>query len=119
MANDTKLVCIITGKALVCAKDYYDKKVKAANSEDKLKRTYVCRDAKKLLKRGYSVDECRSMLNVTTDVQEISKELLAEILEAEKITDKRRILSDFDTILSIAGAGTDPEVKEFIDNLGT
>lgn len=114
---DTKLTCRITGKSLVCAKEYFAKKVESAGSEEKLRRTYVCRDAKKLLKRGYSVPEIRNMLNVTEDLPPISEETLAEIFEAEKIVNERRILSNFETILNFTGQDTDPEVKEFIAKL--
>ena len=46
-----KLICNITGKSLFASKDYYDKKVVKAGSEEILHHTYMCQDAKMLLKK--------------------------------------------------------------------
>lgn len=114
-----KLVCNITGQTLVASKDYYAKKLEHANNDiAALDRTYICRKAKSLIKRGYSVEDIRKMLNINPKtVNDISPEHLTEILEADKSLDVQRILSNFDTVSSLVANNTDPEVKRFIDML--
>ena len=59
-----KLFCNITGKQLFASKDYYQKKVDAAGSEEILHNTYICREAKNLLKKGYSIEDIRNTIEV-------------------------------------------------------
>ncbi len=59
-----KLTCVVTGKALVDTKQYYERKVKKVGNEEELHRTYVCREAKNLLIKGYDVDKIREMIKI-------------------------------------------------------
>lgn len=59
-----KLICQITGKPLFASKEYFDKKVKKAGSEEDLHRTYVCRSALTLLKKGYTIEDIRDSVEV-------------------------------------------------------
>ena len=47
-----KLTCIITGRVLTIANSYYSKKLEKAGDEDKLHSTYICKEAKKLVRLG-------------------------------------------------------------------
>ena len=46
-----KLTCVITGRTLVASLAYYERKVERAGDEDKLKATYICKEAKDLIKK--------------------------------------------------------------------
>ena len=47
-----KLICQVTGKPLLAAVDYYNKKLaKVDGDEDTLHATYICQAAKKFLKK--------------------------------------------------------------------
>ena len=60
-----KLICQVTGKPLMAAVDYYNKKLtKVEGDEDELHATYICQAAKKFLKKGYSVQETRDAVGI-------------------------------------------------------
>jgi len=48
MAN--KLQCIVSGKTVLLADSYFQSKVDKAGSEDKLRETYISREAKSYLR---------------------------------------------------------------------
>ena len=109
----TKLVCNITGKALFASKDYYSKKVEKAGTEESLHNTYVCKDAKNLLKKGYKIDDIRIALNVD---REFKSKLTDE--EAKDITGSTSSLRLNNVEQpGIAIIKTDPDVKQFIKNI--
>jgi len=65
MSKKTRtLTCKVTGKQLYASKDYYAKKVEAAGSEKLLHDTYICREAKSLAKKGYSIADIRESLEI-------------------------------------------------------
>ena len=55
----TKLTCIVTGKQLLATKEYYARKVEKSGSEEELHRSYVCREAKNMIKQGTTVSRVR------------------------------------------------------------
>lgn len=111
-----ELKCVLTGKILNAAKEYYNSKVeKFAGDEDKMLRTYVSRKALALLKRGYSVEKIRELLAPDEDLPEIPENLIQEILESNKISSlkfENREGTDLDI-----GSKTDPLVLEYIDTI--
>lgn len=103
-----QICCVITGKTITVSNEYFDKKVSDFGSEEKLNSLYVSRQAKNLLKRGYSSKEIRSLLKITKQLPDISSDKVKEIL---KITD------DDNNLDKINIKKSDPEVEEFIKNL--
>lgn len=113
----TKLRCIVTGKQLLATKEYYKRKVEKAGNEQELHRTYVCREAKNMIKQGTSVDRVRDILNVDrSTVGEVPQDVIDEIIQGNTKTNFRRI-NNLVNINSMMNTATDPEVREYIDRL--
>lgn len=112
-----KLICIVTGRSLLATRDYFDRKVEKAGSEEKLHQTYVCKEVKDMLLKGYSVDKIREMLKIdTSDLNdEISQETLDSIINTGKSSYRK--VNIFNTSTTLLNLKTDPEVKQLIDNL--
>ena len=113
-----KLTCIITGRSLLATRDYYDRKVTKIGSEEKLQKTYACKEAKDLLIKGYTIDKIRDVLNINTDnVSEVSQDVINEILNQSSKTFVRRINTTIPITNNMVNPKTDPDVKEFIQNI--
>lgn len=117
-ANRTnKLTCIVTGKKLIATKEYYARKVEKSGGEEELHRTYICREAKNMLKQGTSVDRVREILDVNDEsLQDVPQDVIDEILQSNTRTNFRRI-NNLVSINSMMNTSTDPEVREYIDRL--
>jgi len=116
-----KLKCIVTGKVLFATADYYSRKLERASGDvDKLHNTYVCKEAKNLLKQGYRVDSIREMLTVTDDsLGDVNDDIIKDILAAGK-TYLRGITSEqVPGLVNNVVHKTDPDVKEFLDRITT
>lgn len=111
-----KIICIVTGKSLTIADSYYKKKVDKAGSEEKLHETYICKEAKKLLKLGNAYKKVREILDCDKNLPELDDNLINELIFGNK---KRKISieTDFATLTSITHNQTDPDVKVFINKL--
>lgn len=107
-----KLTCIITGKSVVINKDYYDKKVSEAGSEQALHETYACKQAKSLLKRGYSVSEIRKLLNATDATNQVSDATIRKI-----VSNNKDVINTLDNVSSFSAIQTDDDVKQYINML--
>ena len=108
-----KLACNITGKVLFAGKDYYSKKVTKAGTEEALHRTYVCKEAKDLLKRGYNIEDVRIALNVDKTVK-------CNLLDCDidRIMDNKSSMR-INTIepQRVGVIKTDPGVERFIQSI--
>ncbi len=110
--SSRKLVCNITGKTLHAAKQYYDKKIEKAGSEEALHSSYICRDARALLKKGYNVQQIRDALNVSDKfVSTITDE------DAKSLSNTSSLRLNNDNQNTIGIIKTDPDVKKFIENI--
>tara|TARA_A100001015_G_C14939122_1_gene691793 strand:+ start:375 stop:734 length:360 start_codon:yes stop_codon:yes gene_type:complete len=110
-----KLTCIVTGRVLVATHDYYEKKVTAAGSEDELQKSYICKEAKKLLLKGYDVSTTRSMLNITEDLPPVDDYIVSNLT-----TNTSKYLKNtttYTTASSIINARTDSSLEELLSNL--
>jgi hypothetical protein len=115
--KNNKLKCIITGRQLIATKEYYARKVEKAGSEEQLHRTYVCREAKNLLKQGTTVEKIRQVLNADmSKVSDIPEDLLHGILDEIQTTKIKRI-NNIINISQTISTKTDPEVKQYIHNI--
>lgn len=107
-----KLTCIITGKSVVINKDYYEKKVIEAGDEQTLIETYCCKQAKSLLKRGYSINEIRKLLNATEVATEVTDATIRKI-----VSNNKDVITAFDNVSSFSAIQTDADVKAYINTL--
>tara|TARA_B100000700_G_C14576202_1_gene637952 strand:- start:145 stop:555 length:411 start_codon:yes stop_codon:yes gene_type:complete len=111
-----KLTCIVTGRALLATKEYYERKVQKAGDEETLHNTYVCKEAKDLLLKGYTVEKIRSMLSIDcTDLKDVSQEIISEVLNSRR-TSYRKV-NIFNASTNLLNFKTDPDVKKLIENL--
>lgn len=74
-----KITCVITGKSITVSDIYYNKKTSEYGGDLELSQLYTSREARTLLKRGYSVDECRSLLKVEKKMPEITNDIVDRI----------------------------------------
>jgi hypothetical protein len=111
-----KLVCIVTGRTLLATKDYFERKVEKLGSEEKVLSTYICKEAKDLIKKGYTVDKIRELLNVDIkSLHDVPQDIIDDVVNTNKKYIKR--LSNFTNTSNILNVKTDPDVKEFIQNI--
>ena len=108
----TKLVCNVTGKVLLASKDYYSKKVEKAGTEEALHSLYVCRDAKKLLMKGYSPSDAQAMLNITNVECKLTDDQIQQIVGSNA---SLRLNTNEHTTVGIIK--TDPEVQKLINSI--
>lgn len=114
-----KLQCIITGKSMLISDSYYQNKVDKAGGEERLHKTYISREAKKLLKLGNSVEKVRDLLGVTQKLAPVDEQYITELVFGSKTKTKfnQQNLTDFTSLTSITHSKTDPEVKLFIKKI--
>jgi|TARA_R100000005_G_C4920901_1_gene154224 hypothetical protein len=113
-----KLTCIITGRVLTIANSYYSKKLEKAGDEDKLHSTYICKEAKKLVRLGNNVQKVRELLvdkENFSSLKDVDEDLVTEIVFGNK--KKFLSTSNFDTLSTVTHNETDPEVKAFINRI--
>ena len=111
-----KIVCIVTGRSLTITDSYYQKKIDKAGSEEDLIKTYICKEAKKLLKLGNNVKKVREILDCDSDLPEVDEEIITELVFGNKKI-KNNIVTDFTSLTSITHNETDIEVKRFIKKI--
>jgi hypothetical protein len=114
--NNRKLMCLVTGRKLYATKEYFSSKVEKLGSEEAVHNTYVCKEAKDLIRKGYDVDKIREMLNVKMDsLSAVSEDIIDNIVNSKKRLFKR--LSNFTSNNPILNTNTDEDVKKFIQSL--
>lgn len=114
----TKLKCVITGRTLFATNDYYQRKVEQAGSEDKLRESYICKEAKNMIKQGYTVDKIREMLSVDlATVGEVDEQVLQDVLNTGKSYLRNSINQQVVSLANSVVHRTDPEVKEFLEKI--
>ena len=111
-----KLACIVTGRTLLATKEYYDRKVQKSGGEERLHNSYICKQAKNLLIKGYTVEKIRDMLNVdSSDLKDVSQETVTEIINSRRSPFRK--VNIFNTSTNLLNFKTDPDVKKLIENL--
>lgn len=114
-----KLSCIVSGRTVAIANSYYSKKVEKAGSEEKLNSTYICKEAKKLLRLGNTIENVRKTLcdeGILSSLPTLDEDIVIEIVFGNN---KKKFISstDFNTLSSVTHNQTDPEVLSFIAKL--
>lgn len=111
-----KIECIVTGRVLTITDSYFEKKVIKAGNEETLRNTYICKEAKKLLRLGNSVNKVREILDIEGDFSKIDESIINEIVFGTK-NKKFKQITDFTSLTSITHNQTDNDVKIFINKL--
>lgn len=115
-ARSNKLTCIVTGKKLIATKEYYQSKVEKAGSEDELHETYICREAKNLIKQGTSIPKIRQLLDGEHMKNDIPQQLIDSIMQSGTKTNFRRI-NNLINISNSMVSTSDPDVAEYVQRL--
>jgi hypothetical protein len=114
--KNRKLICLVTGRKLFATKEYFNRKVEKLGSEEIVHSTYICKEAKDLLRKGYNVSKIREMLNVQVDsLSDVPEDVINEVIDSKKRYFRR--LSNFTSSNPIINTKTDPDVKKFIQSL--
>lgn len=111
-----KLKCVVTGRELVLSKDYYQSKLdKVDGDEELLHNSYICKEAKDLLKRGYDVDKARDLLGVDADgLSDVDGKVVENIQNETRL--RYRNFPRFN-INNYTSAKTDPDVVKFLNKV--
>lgn len=115
---DRKVMCLITGQTVIMGKDYFTKKAQEYGSEDNLKKYYVSKKARSLIRRGYTVNEIRKILNIVepnlpNENEQSVKDIISYHSTDKQAISTKRLHSAQNFIMSTS----DEDVKEFINNI--
>jgi hypothetical protein len=116
--SDRKVTCLITGQSVMMGKDYFTKKAEEYGGEDNLRKYYISKKAKSLVRRGYSVTEIRKILNITEpglpseDTDSIRDLVSYHSSEKQTISAKR-----LESAKNFMMQSSDEDVKAFINNI--
>ena len=116
--SDRKVTCLITGQSVMMGKDYFAKKAAEYGGEDNLRKYYISKKAKSLVRRGYSVTEIRKILNITEpdlpseDTDSIRDLVSYHSSEKQTISAKR-----LESAKNFMMQSSDEDVKAFINNI--
>ena len=107
-----KLTCVITGRVLVLSNDYYQSKLeKVSGDVDVLESTYICKEAKDLIKRGYDVEKTRGLLGIQEDLPDVDSSIIEQIQNTSRV--KYRNIPKFH-VNNYTSTTTHPEVADFL-----
>ena len=99
-------------------KDYFAKKAQEYGSEENLKNYYISKKARSLIRRGYTVNEIRKILNIVepdlpSENDQCIKDLISYHSVDKQTISTKRLQSSQNFIMSTS----DEDVKEFINNI--
>jgi hypothetical protein len=115
---DRKVTCLITGQAVIMGKDYFAKKAQEYGSEDNLKKYYVSKKARSLIRRSYTVNEIRKILNIVEPDLPSANDQSVKDLVSYHATDKQNISTKrLQSAQNFIMSTSDEDVKEFINNI--
>tara|TARA_A100000172_G_scaffold80239_1_gene69220 strand:+ start:850 stop:1218 length:369 start_codon:yes stop_codon:yes gene_type:complete len=116
MPTTKKIICVVTGKPTVYSGDFLQKKIIEYGSEQDLNDLYICREVKSFLKKGYSVEDIRKVMNVDEDTVYPSEDVINKI---EEMYRKQSILKQIptynDALTGFTYNKSDVDVENFIN----
>tara|TARA_R110002012_G_scaffold314358_2_gene526998 strand:- start:358 stop:732 length:375 start_codon:yes stop_codon:yes gene_type:complete len=115
MIKSLKLKCIVSGKESLFSGDYLKKKIDEFGDLDNLQKLYISRDVKTLFKRGYGVDEIKNILNISSDIETPSADII-KLLEDKFKGGSLKMPTINEHLSSFTYNKSDPEVESFINN---
>jgi len=116
--SDRKVTCLITGQSVMMGKDYFAKKAAEYGGEDNLRKYYISKKAKSLVRRGYGINEIRRILNITEpglpgEDTDVIRDLVSyHSTEKQSISAKR-----LESAKNFMMSSSDEDVKQFINNI--
>lgn len=116
--TDRKVMCLVTGQTVIMGKDYFTKKAQEYGSEDNLKKYYISKKARSLIRRGYTVNEIRKILSIVEpDLPSETEQSIKDIISFHS-TDKQTISTKrLQSAQNFIMSTSDEDVKEFINNI--
>lgn len=115
--DSRKVSCLITGQSLIMGKDYFEKKCTEYGSVENLKQFYISSKAKKLLQRGYSVEEIRKILNIdSSSLEDANCVKIKELIEYHKVV-PNNYNRQLESSLNFSMQNSDEDVVRFINNI--
>jgi len=116
-----KITCNITGSQYYITTEKIEERSNAAgkSAEDFLK-SYVCKKAEMLVRKGYTIADIRLMLSVpVSTAPELTQEQEEIIMSEYSQTNVRRVLANYEAVSTLAVDESDADVAEYIDALKT
>jgi hypothetical protein len=89
------------------------------DDEAKLKKSYICKEAKKLLQQGYTVDLIREMLNITESLPPVDEEVISDVQNSNRTYLRNTSSDEVPGLISAIVPRTDPEVRAFIEKISS
>ena len=114
-----KLKCVVTGKILFATGDYYERKLEKANGDaEKLHSSYICKEAKKLLQQGYTVERVRDVLKIADDsLGPVPDNVIASIVQTKRQYYRSVTSEMVPGLINNVVHKTDPDVKKFLETI--
>ena len=79
MVKGMRIPCIVTGKLSYFSAASLEKKINKFGSTDDFSKHYVCPAARKLLRKGMSVNEVRDTLKITEKLPAVSLDIISRL----------------------------------------
>lgn len=115
--SDRKVTCLITGQSVLMGKDYFSKKAEEYGGDENLRKFYISKKAKSLIRRGYSVNEIRKILNITDALLDQESEEVRGVVQYHS-TEKQTISSKrLESAQNFMMQSSDEDVAIFINNI--
>jgi polyhydroxyalkanoate synthesis regulator protein len=116
MSSTKKIKCIVTGKQTIYSGDFLQKKIDEYGSVDELSNTYICKEVKSFLKKGYKISDIKDLLNVDDDVPQLSDDAIKAIEENFRKNSFMKEHTSFnDTLTNFTYNKSDSDVEQFIN----
>jgi hypothetical protein len=88
-----KVKCLVTGQPSYFGTSILAKKLEEFGTIEEVSRSYVCRDAAKLLREGKSLKQVRELLNVDESVELCDEAHLSKILGLDIVKEEKGAIS--------------------------
>ena len=118
MLKSKKITCVVTGKSTAYAGEFLQKKITEYGNEAALDKTYICKEVKALLKKGYKINDIRKILDVPADVDPLPQDVV-DLIELDyqktsfKVNDTNS--QSLSTITDLTYDKSDEDVEVFIN----
>ena len=106
-------------RILFATGDYYNRKLDKVNgNKELLHGSYICKEAKKLIKQGYTVEKIRDILKVNDEgLGQVDDKVIASIIQVNRPY-YRSVTSDMvPGLVNNVVHKTDPDVKKFLETI--
>jgi|GEM_PF-6917417 len=114
-----KLTCNITGSKYYITTEMLESRAAKDNiTLPEFLSLYVCKKVELLLRKGYNIDNIRSLMDVSDeDAPKLTSEQTEKIIAAASDSSVRRVLANYEAVSSLAANESDPAVLKYINKL--